>query len=709
MDINEESKLMDKVSDVLRDINKSEKNIEKSYFSMSLFEIKHRNKTNKILEKKDDATLSVSEKVRYGKIGDNFIKGASEEYIKIIEKIKKEARKKNKEKEQKLQQLQIQESEDFKKEIKKSKKLSKSKMILIGGAIVATTFLIKKTYDFLVKQNNKFNFSKYLFDYFPKKISFVKSKIDKMDENASSFVLETTGGEKVNLTEKSQSKNTIEEAAKTFDNILKTYVFDKGINKIINSIKDDDSVVGYLLFKPAGIIINKLMRFTKEALTTNKYFYGMGADLFHGIQTILSPFIDIDEELNKKFVGKYKSLMITSHDGYTKAIAKLDKMMRDATPTERVIPFGGAISLGGFEGREIELRVSGLSDFGKNAAQVATSNPKDFLELFKKLRGFKGLKRGEIETRGNAGISAKVDYDTGELDKIRFVVDTPSGTSHITTGKGFIFFGTPEDKAIEYGEMLSRHPEIHRYTKLFEDSISKLPDIMLEIRAWHGYNEKFLRPRENMLELMNKDVEIYNTNTIESYTDYMIYSQKNLKTQDKFYWIIQQYFDTKNKSKNFFLNYLENMKTRSEWARLKSMSLINHFAITIDPLYYLKDEKNNLIGDFFNNSKVKILSEHNDQYGSIGSGETIMIYKLSNFSNKKLELENLLYSILMRTQSLLYAQHKRYVKYYKSAWNTNQMVKIDTQYITPSNDGDISIKYIISKDVYHEIKENPFK
>ena len=49
MDIAEENKLMDKVSDVLRDINKSEKNIEKSYFSMSLFEIKHRNKAKKFV------------------------------------------------------------------------------------------------------------------------------------------------------------------------------------------------------------------------------------------------------------------------------------------------------------------------------------------------------------------------------------------------------------------------------------------------------------------------------------------------------------------------------------------------------------------------------------------------------------------------------------------------------------------------------------
>ena len=710
MDIAEENKLMDKVSDVLRDINKSEKNIEKSYFSMSLFEIKHRNKANKIPEKKDDSTLTVAEKVRYGKIGDNFIKGASEEYTKIIEKVKKEARKKFKEKQEDLQRLQSQDSEEIKKEIKKSKKSSKSKLILIGGAIAATAFLLKKTYDFLIERNNKFNFSKVLSEYFPQKISFAKSKIDEMDESVSTFILETTGGEKVILSEETHSKNPIEEAAKSFDAILKTYVFDKGINKLINNIKDDESVIGYLLFRPAGVIINKLMRFSKEALTSNKYFYGMGADLFHSVQTMLSPLISINELLAKKYVGRYNSLMITSSDAYTNAIARLDKTMRDATPIEKVINNGGAVGLGVFFDRDdIELRISGLSDFGKKAAQVAIGNSDNFLEFFKRVKGFKGLKMGETKTSGTTGVSAYVKYDVGNLPGVGFVVDTPTISSHMRTGKGFIWFGTPEDKKVEYAEALASNQTIKRYERVFEESISSVPELMLEIRAWHGYNENFLKPREKMLELMNKDVEIYNSNTPESYTDYMIYFQKELKTYDKFNWIAQQYFNTKDKSKNFLSNYLDNMKIRGEWAKLKSLSMIRHFAITFNPLFYLEEEENSPIREFFNGTKVKILSEHNDQYGSIGSSDSIMIYKLFNFSNKKTELKNLLRNILTRVGNILLTSHIKFVKFYKSAWNTNQMVKIDTQFITPSNDSDISIKYIVSKDVYREIKENPFK
>ena len=710
MDIVEENKLMDKVSDVLRDINKSEKNIEKSYFSMSLFEIKHRNKTNKISEKKDDSTLTVAEKVRYGKIGDNFIKGASEEYTKIIEKVKKEARKKFKEKQEDLQRLQSQDSEEIKKEIKKSKKSSKSKLILIGGAIAATAFLLKKTYDFLIERNNKFNFSKVLSEYFPQKISFAKSKIDEMDESVSTFILETTGGEKVILTEETHSKNPIEEAAKSFDAILKTYVFDKGINRLINNIKDDESVIGYLLFRPAGVIINKLMRFSKEALTSNKYFYGMGADLFHSVQTMLSPLISINDLLAKKYVGRYNSLMITSSDAYTNAIARLDKTMRDATPIEKVINNGGAVGLGVFFDRDdIELRISGLSDFGKKAAQVAIGNSDNFLEFFKREKGFKGLKMGETKTSGTTGVSAYVKYDVGNLPGVGFVVDTPTISSHMRTGTGFIWFGTPEDKKVEYAEALSSHQTIKRYARVFEESISSVPELMLEIRAWHGYNENFLKPREKMLELMNKDVEIYNSNTPESYTDYMIYFQKELKTYDKFNWIAQQYFNTKDKSKNFLSNYLDNMKIRGEWAKLKSLSMIRHFAITFNPLFYLEEEENSPIREFFNGTKVKILSEHNDQYGSIGSSDSIMIYKLFNFSNKKTELKNLLRNILTRVGNILLTSHIKFVKFYKSAWNTDQMVKIDTQFITPSNDSDISIKYIVSKDVYREIKENPFK
>ena len=151
------------------------------------------------------------------------------------------------------------------------------------------------------------------------------------------------------------------------------------------------------------------------------------------------------------------------------------------------------------------------------------------------------------------------------------------------------------------------------------------------------------------------------------------------------------------------------MKIRGEWAKLKSLSMIRHFAITFNPLFYLEEEENSPIREFFNGTKVKILSEHNDQYGSIGSSDSIMIYKLFNFSNKKTELKNLLRNILTRVGNILLTSHIKFVKFYKSAWNTNQMVKIDTQFITPSNDSDISIKYIVSKDVYREIKENPFK
>ena len=701
MNILEESKLMDKVSNVLRDINKSEKNIEKSYFSMSLFEIKNRNKTNEISEKKDDSTLTVTEKVRYGKIGDNFIKGASEEYIKIIEKIKKEARKKFKEKEKEIQRLQSQESEGAKKEIKKSKKLSKSKLLLIGGAIGVTAFLLKKSYDFLIEYDSKFNFSKVLFDYLPRKISFVKSSINEIDESASTFVLETTGGEKVNLTEESYSKNPIEEAASSFDDILKTYVFEKGINYLINNAKDEESVIGFLLFRPAGIIINKLMRFSEEALTTNRYFYGMGADLFHSIQLMLSPFLSVNEILGKNYMGRYNSLMIISSDAYTNAIARLDKLMRDATPS------GGKINLGTFFNRsDIALFVSGLSDFGKKIAQVSVGNPEEFLELFKRVKDFKGLKMGKTETEAYS-TSAFVKFGTDTLHEIGFHVDTTKGSSTMITGRKW--FPWQKDASEVYMEALSENKDIYRYQKLVEKNISSLPELMLEIRAWHGYNEKLLKPREKMLELMNKDVETYNSSTIESYTDYMIYFQRDLTIHDKFYWIANQYFNVKDKNKNFLLNHLENMKTRAEWAKLKSLSIINHFGSTINPLFYLEEPENSPIREFFNGSKVKIISEHNDQYGNIGSNESLMMYKLKNFSNKKHDLKHLSYTILTRIGNLLMVAYKKYVNYYKSTWNTSQITKIETQYITPSDNSDISIKHTATLGARLEIKENPFK
>lgn len=704
MNIIEENKLMDKVSDVLNEINKSEKNIEKSYFSMSLFEIKHRNDTDKVPKKKDESsTLTATEKMRYGKIGDNFIKGASEEYTKIIEKVKKEERKKYKEKQKDLQRLQSQNTEDIKKEIKKSKKSSKTKLALIGGAIVLSAFLLKKTFDFLVYQSNKFNFFKVLSDYLPQKISFVKSKIDEMDESASTFVLETTGGEKVSISDETYSKNPIEIAAKSFDNILKTYVFDKGINNLINNIKEDNSIIGYMLFRPVSVIINKLMRFSKEALTTNRYFHGMGADLFHFIQTCLSPFLSLDETLSKNYEGRYKSLIIKSLDGYTSAIAKLEKSLRDSTPT------GGKIGIGSYYDRDVELRISGMDEYLQKAKEAAIGSSEEFLSFFRKANNFDGMKIGDVETKGNAAISARVEYDVGPLDGVHFVVDTTKGTSNLIVGRSWGWFGGgPEEESIEYAKSLSSHPTINRYENLIKENISNLPKLLLEIRAWRGYNEKFLKPREQMLGLINDDVEIYNSNTIEPYTDYLIYFQNNLKTHEKLYWLISHYFNPSDNSKNFFLEYLKNMETRSEWAKIKSLAIINYFGDTITPLRHLYgEEESSPIRQFFNNSKVKILSEHNNQYGNFGSSANSLVYKLSNFANKKLEMKNLLCEILTRMGTYLFNARKKYVKYYKNKWSTSHLtIKLETEYINPSDNDNINIKHIYSENVTCEINEN---
>ena len=56
--------------------------------------------------------------MRYGKIGDNFLKGASSEYIKIIENIKKEEKKKFKEKRKQLQKIKEDGDKEIKKDIK---------------------------------------------------------------------------------------------------------------------------------------------------------------------------------------------------------------------------------------------------------------------------------------------------------------------------------------------------------------------------------------------------------------------------------------------------------------------------------------------------------------------------------------------------------------------------------------------------------------
>ena len=735
MNIIEENKLMNEVSDVLQKINKSKDKIKSSYFSMSIFEIKHRIKSNELNPKKEDksSTLSNVEKMRYGKIGDNFLKGASSEYIKIIENIKKEEKKKFKEKRKQLQKIKEDNDKEIKKDIKRSTTSSKSKLVLIALAIGGLSYLLKKTYDKIFTSIHDFNVNKILSDFIPKKIIFNQS--DNTNDDVSSFDLETLSEEKVSLTDKHYSKNPIEEASKTFDNIFLNHIFRDGFGNILNNLNRGDSVIGYLVSKPIELIVNKLRKFCKDALTTNKFFNDMGADLFHFVQTVfINPFISIKEILGRNYVGRYNSLMLRSSDEYTQAMYEIEQTLKNVTPNET------NNELFSFRGHSIKVHVGFGHDFLNEIQESIEGSNKDFINRVLSFTSFSGLHMDEVNRKsiGYASIDARTNFSSS-MRELNFYIDSENagvmgvGASGgrdlqrlITLGISYFFedentYNSPTEAMEVYRNMIIRNQNFRNITSRLTTTIkTDIPKLLLRARAWHLYNEEFLKPRERMLEIANENFDIYNSGSVETDMENMIYFNKNISTARKIKLLLDTYFDSSDRNKNFFTRYIDKMVSRSEWARLKSLAITNHFADVVSPLHHLNEEDYGIIKSFSNGSNVTMISQHNNTFGGVGVNYESLLFNLINFYKTKLNIEISLQEELEKMLEYFKLLYERYLNNYKKLYKTSEGFKIETTYEVKRrgyqivNDNqyaidDLIIKFNIDKGSRVEMPDSPIE
>lgn len=714
MNIIEENKLMNGVSDVLQKINKSKDKVKSSYFAMSIFEIKHRIKSNELNSKKEDksSTLSNVEKMRYGKIGDNFLKGASSEYIKIIENIKKEEKKKFKEKRKQLQKIKEDGDKEIKKDIKRSNISSKSKLVLIALAIGGLSYLLKKTYDKIYTSIHDFNVNKILSDFVPKKIIF--NQFNNTNDDGSSFDLETSDGEKVSLTDKHYSKNPIEEASKSFDNIILNHIFRNGFGKILNNLNKGESVIGYIVSKPTELIVNKLRKFCKEALTTNKFFYGMGADLFHFVQTLLKPFISVNEVLGRNYVGRYNSLMLRSSDEYTQAMYEIEQALKNATPNET------NNELFSFRGYSIKVHASFSHDFLNEIQESIEGGNKDFIERLISFTTFDGLRMNEVNRSsiGYASIDAQTNFSSS-MRELNFYVDSENAGVMIVGAAGF---GNSPTKAMEtYRNMIINNQNFRNITSRLTTTITTdIPKLLLRARTWHLYNEEFLKPRERMLEIANENFDLYNSGSIETDMENMIYFNKNISTGRKIKLLLNTYFNSSDRNKNFFTRYIDKMENRSEWARLKSLAITNHFADVVSPLHHLNEEDYNIIKSFSNGSNVMLISQHNNTFGGVGVNYESLLFNLINFYKTKLNIEISLQEELEKMLDYFKMLYEKYLNNYKKLYKTSEGFKIETTYEVKRrgyeivNDNryaidDLVIKFNIDKGSRIEMPDSPIE
>lgn len=730
----EENKLMNEVSDVLQKINKSKDKVKSSYFAMSIFEIKHRIKSNELNSKKEDktSTLSNVEKMRYGKIGDNFLKGASNEYIKIIENIKKEEKKKFKEKRKQLQKIKEDGDKEIKKDIKRSTSSSKSKLVLIALAIGGLSYLLKKTYDKIYTSIYDFNINKILSDFVPKKIIFNQS--NNTNDDGSSFDLETSGGEKVSLTDKHYSKNPIEEASKSFDNIILNHIFRNGFGKILNNLNKGESVVGYIVSKPTELIVNKLRKFCKEALTTNKFFYGMGADLFHFVQTLLKPFISVNEVLGRNYVGRYNSLMLRSSDEYTQAMYEIEQALKNATPNET------NNELFSFRGYSIKVHAGFSHDFLNEIQESIEGSNTDFIERLISFTTFDGLRMNEVNRNsiGHTSIDARTNFSSS-MRELNFYIDSENagvmnvGASGgrdlkrlITLGISYFFedentYNSPTEAMEVYRNMIINNQNFRNITSRLTTTITTdIPKLLLRARTWHLYNEEFLKPRERMLEIANENFDLYNSGSIETDMENMIYFNKNISTGRKIKFLLDTYFNSSDRNKNFFTRYIDKMENRSEWARLKSLAITNHFADVVSPLHHLNEEDYNIIKSFSNGSNVVLISQHNNTFGGVGVNYESLLFNLINFYKTKLNIEISLQEELEKMLEYFKMLYERYLNNYKKLYKTSEGFKIETTYEVKRrgyeivNDNryaidDLVIKFNIDKGSRIEMPDSPIE
>ena len=666
MDSPENEKIKSKdITKILKGIRKSKNNFKKANIFLSKEEIKNRIESSIQKINDEPSTLSTNEKIRYGKIGSSFIKGSEDYFLGFILKIKKEERKKLREKNNKFDFKVIEkEKKSFEEKKKKGKINFGIKLALFGAAFTGVAFTIKNVYDYISNNEKIINIVKELKEFLPSSLKFYTGSSKFFDGKSFSFVLTTKNGEEVPISDESFSKNPIEESAKSFDDIFLTKFLKDGFGKIVNSTEKDKSLIGYFLFKPLAVYVNRAKKYLYDAIKDPK-IKKLYSDLLVPFQSSIEFINEIIGDLfgtsfnfsplTNRYHGRFDKYILKSQDESTNIVAemindlkngifdkdkKISSFSFDGIPNP-VLKFKTSTGING----RLMINVKSADKITNEIENIIKSgNTEKIFSLVNDMR--KGVR---INT-----ISEYEKNNTSHLTLYNQIDGSKNVKSLLGINASGIYrtFGGDDDRMMDTIENVII--KISEYNMDIDLMLKNIAEKTLQLFAHQRLNQYYSK-QDSLAKIMTKNNLDY-VKQYESVHEDLIYFDKNYRTHEKLSFIVNDYFDGRWKYKNFIHKFLLMMGDNTETAYTQIHNVINSFKSSISPYSYIretlsdvdkKDDFGNNIRDFYKKSTI-IMGQSSEDKTHLEVSLTSLFNILLNYSKSKLNFRRVRLELMKR-------------------------------------------------------------
>ena len=644
MDSPKNTKIKSKdITDILKGIRKSKSNFKKANIFLSKEEIKRKIESSIKVKEETSSTLSTNEKIRYGKIGSSFIKGTEEYFSYFILKLKREERKKLREQNKNLNFDGFsKEKLIFKETKKKNKALFGTKLALFGAALTGAAYLIKETYDFFVESPKFTKFKKDLENFLPSSIKFYDSGSKTINENPSSFVLTTKNGEEISISDESFSKNPISESASTFDNIILKSFLKDGLGDFINNINEQDgqSIIGYFLFKPFTVYVNRAKKYLYDAIQDPK-IGRMYRDVYWQIKWIFNLF-DLSI-LTNQYRGRYNHFKLKSQNETYNSYSKIENILQGLRED------GNKDNKGSFDAiPKTILKYKTRTGVDR----TLTINSKSFLTISEKIKEI--IESGDIikinslmrEVEKGLDIETRANYIKTNINHLNLGIQVKGSKLLKDEILGIYGHGLYRTYSQSYDDLKETEEEvkilIDNYRESINNTLSLVSKEIPRLLAYHRLNQYYDR-QESLVKIMTKN-NLEEVKQYETINDNLVYFNKNLKIHQKLNFIIRDYFDNRWKYNNFIHKFMIMMEENTETGVVQMENTINAFKTSFSPHSHLNeslkelDKKDDLgrgIKNYYKNHTV-LMGQSSDDNVQYGISNTSFLDILVNYAKTKI-------------------------------------------------------------------------
>ena len=695
------------INKILKEIGRSKNAFRKSNVYLSQKEI--RDKIEKSLTPKDklSSILSTNEKIRYKNISNIFLGGSVDYFSNLIWDIKKKENRILKDKFSKISfPIFEKENKDFKLKKKSNKKLFASKLALFGVVFGTGAYLLKEIYDNFIGGESFSKINNILSSFLPVKLTFYPNANKIIDGEGSSFALKMKDGEEISISDEHFGTNPIEETSKTFDNIIFNNFLKDGINNLLNNIgeKTDKSIIGYLIFTPLGVYINRAKEYLRDSLYNPKIPKMYKDNLFQ-IKAILATaseslgafgvdadFVGLFE--GKSFIGRYQSrfsnYILESKDGYTKILADIQNGFNSVVngkKDESKYSFGTEATLLSQRDRNNYLRkivlTSDSSDIITNKIEnfVEIGSIEEVIDIINKSRGGIDISTERKITKSNTThgeLSIKIE--TGDNYILNHIFNIKTGNIHnsknIKDAMGnneigkFRYFGSDTVEMMDETEKYLKD-KFNPIKESINEKLKNASDLIFELFAQKQL-QKFYDTQDKITDFLTKNnlenIKRYETDISDDY----IYFNKNTSTYEKLNFLTDLYFDGRNEKGNFIHNFITRMGDYTDDNIVKMENIINNFNNHFSAFDYIshissinkKDETDDAIKDFYSKQTI-LMSQTSDISTHLGASNRTFLHILSNFTKSKYNFRNSKLSLLKRLFLKIYNIAKEKSSYFE--------------------------------------------